>query len=105
MFKLTIGVISAFTLCGCNLSAPPPESSGPSTSTSVSQSLLHTWVNCARRSYQINEKAMADKNEAAERSMAACRSEEDDFRSTTYEVLFPHMKEAVKEVLIGHEAF
>jgi hypothetical protein len=48
---------------------------------------------------------MPDKNEAAERALAACKSEEVDFRSASLEVLFPHTRAAVKEVLINHEAF
>ncbi len=47
---------------------------------------------------------MSDKNEAAERALEACHSEEIDFRSSMFDIsVFPHLRASLKEVLINHE--
>jgi hypothetical protein len=102
MFK-GVAALLVLALAGCYQAAPVPATS--LSSPSVSQTLLHTWVNCARKSYQGFERSMSDRNEAAERALQACHSEEEDFRSASLEILFPHTREAVKEVLISHESF
>src|ERR1700753_3188090 len=70
---------------------------------SVSNALLHAWVDCARKSYANFEPEMKDKNEAAERALEACRTEEADVEATSPPILAAHTREAVKQVLINHE--
>jgi hypothetical protein len=61
-----------------------------------------------RKSYKIAAASMPDKNEAAERAFSACKSEEDDFRTSggpAGEMLFAHTKSQVKVVVINNEPF
>jgi hypothetical protein len=69
----------------------------------ISDQFLHAWANCLRPSYKYQLTQTPNKNEAAERAFMACKSEEDDFRSSEApngELLFPHLKSQVKVVII-----
>ncbi len=103
MHKSSLSVcIVVLVISGCTQSTPPvseaPRTADPSTA------LLYRWENCARRSYRNFEETMSDKNEAAERALEACHSEEIDFRSSMFDIsVFPHLRASLKEVLINHE--
>lgn len=108
MPRVSVSLLIVVLLSGCQ---PPPPAYRPPPSpntASVSQKLLHAWVDCVRASYRIDVASIPDKNEAAERAFLACQSEEADFRTSSGasgEMLFPHLKSQVKVVVINDEPF
>ncbi len=77
------------------------------TRSAVSHKLLDAWIDCVKKSYRIQEALVPDKNEAAERAMSACKSEEVDLRTfdapSGGELFFPHLRSQVKVVVIGNQ--